>query len=144
MFPPFSQLASGKVWFSFSSCSLHAGVSAKRSELLFVLATQELKRRNDEKNIRVCHGYFPIEEHNRYTELYTYGTMAMAWHPQFLLLRHWASTRSESSQRTEEKLKARHTGDFSVDFCCDFVAISRQFQIARVNYWRIRGDLNRQ
>ena len=30
--------------------------------------------------------------------------------------------------------------DFSGDFCCDFVAISRRFQITRVNYWRFRGD----
>ena len=34
--------------------------------------------------------------------------------------------------------------DFSGDFCCDFVAISRRFPIARVNYWRFRGDLNLQ
>ena len=41
-------------------------------------------------------------------------------------------------------LKALLHWRFLLRFCCDFVAISRRFQIARVNYWRFHGDLNRQ
>ena len=41
----------------------------------------------------------------------------------------------------ENDLRPVYTGDFSGDFCCDFVAISRRFQIARVNYWRFESPV---
>ena len=46
--------------------------------------------------------------------------------------------------RAEFAKRAAYRPVYTGDFCCDFVAISRRLQIARVNYWRFRGDLNRQ
>ena len=48
----------------------------------------------------------------------------------------------------KERFKARlhwcFLRRFLLRFCGDLAAISRRFQIACVNYWRFRGDLNRQ